>query len=299
MKFFSDIDAARPFIETAIRKYGYAPEHNYWWYKFYPEKGDEDIFVSLEEDCGLLTFRSNTALYVFSEPLAPPEKRIPVLLEYLHTVLDMPGIKRAVFEIEEETRKALLKALPPTLHARSVICILVAPIVNLEEFDPALAGGRYKHLRNAKSKFYREHSLEIVPPSDVPRARLHDIVDCWRKNRAGKDKAWGQRYHNIIDGDFKGTDSARVLVVDGVPAGFNAGWMIPNSTRYSGAIGIHNYSSPDLGMILYLEDLTWLKEHGYKEVDMGGGEKALTKFKSQFCPARFHKIYFFSVAKKS
>ena len=64
-------------------------------------------------------------------------------------------------------------------------------------------------------------------------------------------------------------------------------------------IGIHDYSVPDIGTAIYLEDLVWLKEHGYHEADMGGGERSLTAFKNKFYPASSYLSDVFSVVNRS
>lgn len=95
-------------------------------------------------------------------------------------------------------------------------------------------------------------------------------------------------------------EGRRVLIVDGRVVGLNAGWKIPNSARFYGAIGLHDYSLPDLGAILYLEDLIWMKEQGYKEADTGGSDTTLLKFKSQFGRAASqYKTHIFSITKKN
>lgn len=124
------------------------------------------------------------------------------------------------------------------------------------------------------------------------------MVFDWKKARTAGDKAYYEEYINIIDGNFKGTDTARIFVVDGKPAGMNAGWMIPNSERFYGAIGLHDYSWPELGDMLYLEDLEYLKSHGYGEVDMAGSWHGLLDFKKKFLPESYYKTHVFCVAKK-
>jgi hypothetical protein len=106
-------------------------------------------------------------------------------------------------------------------------------------------------------------------------------------------------YKQIIDGKFEGTDEARIFMVDGKPVGFNAGWMMPNRDRFYGAVGIHDYSIDDLGTMLYLEDLVWLKERGYNEVDMGGSEKSAIPFKNKFGPREWYKSSIFSVRRRT
>lgn len=63
------------------------------------------------------------------------------------------------------------------------------------------------------------------------------------------------------------------MVVDGRPVGFNAGYEVPNHPgSFTSIIGIHDYSLKDLGTVLWLEDLEWIKNAGYREFDMQGSE---------------------------
>ena len=94
-------------------------------------------------------------------------------------------------------------------------------------------------------------------------------------------------------------DEARIFIVDGTPRGINAGWMIPNTDRFYGAVGIHDFSLDSLGAMLYLEDMIFLKGRGYSEADMGGSEKSLLAFKNKFCPQSFYKTAIFSVVKQA
>jgi hypothetical protein len=117
--------------------------------------------------------------------------------------------------------------------------------------------------------------------------------------RNAGDRAYPHAYHAIIDGKFAGTRSARAFVVDGQIAGLNAGWDMPGKPGYYyGAIGLHDYSFKDLGQVLFLEDVLWIKDARYTYVDMAGGEKALTGFKNQFLPEFSYKTFVFSIVKK-
>ncbi|MBI3421078.1 MAG: GNAT family N-acetyltransferase [Candidatus Sungbacteria bacterium] len=289
-------------IGESIRRYGYAPEHNASWYRCngvedgpHAPKGARNVVARFPDKSCLLTLEEGKTIYVFSEPVAPLGHRVEALLEYLTHVLGLPGKEKVVLELESGLRKELLHALGQGLAAHAINYTLTWPVVDLGQFDPALPGGRMKHLRHARSKFYREHAVAVRDAREVDKDSLHTLIEAWRKKRGGKDRAYFSQYRAIVTNNFKGTESARALMVDGRVAGLNAGWRIPNSHRYYGAIGLHNYSWPDLGSILYLEDLAWIKEHGYRHADMGGGEKALTKFKSQFGPALCYKTHVFSI----
>src|SRR3989338_2549042 len=235
MIFFEDTLSERQRIEEAIKKYGYASEHNFWWYQCQANKESKNIFAEYEDGTGLLTIKKKDKYIIFSSPLAPESRRVPVIIEYLNCVFQSQKIEKVTFELEDELYKKLIKALPATLKARKINYSLTCPVYNLD---------------------------------------------------------------NFINENFKGSTEARILIVDEKTCGINAGWMIPNSNRFYGSLGIHDYSISGLGDILYLEDLTWLKTKGYKEADMGCGETSLTNFKNKFRPESFYRTYIFSVVKQ-
>ena len=225
-------------------------------------------------------------------------RRIHIIIKYLNYIFKSKEIQKITLELESELYKKLKETLPRTLKARSINYTLTWPVYKLKMFDDKLSGKRWKALRKTKNKFYQNHSITI---SDAKKYKdkepLHNIINEWRKKRGGGDRAYFLQYHNFIDQNFKGASEARVFITDGRACGINAGWLIPNSNRFYGVLGIHDYSLSGLGDVLYIEDLIWLKKHGYKEVDMGGGEKALTDFKNKFHPQSFYKTHIFSVVK--
>ena len=160
------------------------------------------------------------------------------------------------------------------------------PVLNMEQFDLALPGGHYKDIRNARSKFNREHKIEVVNFEKSHSESLHGVVNNWKNTLKEEEKyVFDFWYHNAIDNGFRGFKTARILIVDGKPVGFNAGYeVVNNSQRFAGIIGIHDYSLTDLGLMLWLEDLEWIKNAGYKELDMQGSEGGGLKFKMQFNP---------------
>jgi hypothetical protein len=300
VKEYSDISGERSRIEQAIKKYGYAPEHHFDWYQYCRDAADENIFV--ESDRGaLLTVKSNLGkeYYVFSSPLASPENRALLLLEYLDHVLNIPGVRKVWLELEAPLRHEFLKTLPLHLKARKINYTLTWPIMGLRDLDPEYPGGSYKSMRKEKNKFYREHAVAVHDAKMYEdRAAIRGIIDRWAVARPTNDKVWSARYYNTIENNFAGMDEARVFTVDGKAVGINAGWRIPGSQRFYGGIGIHDYSLEDLGMVLYWEDISWLKNRGYDEVDMGGTWGTAMNFKNKFTPASYYKTFIFSIGKK-
>lgn len=301
MKFYDDVAAVQPLVEETIAKFGYSPEHNFHWYQYCADekKQEKNVFVAAEQGDGLLTVLKKDSATVFSSPIASPERRLPLLVEYLEAAFAMPNVKKVWLELETPLRKDLLKALPEKFKANRLDYTLTWPVMNLKAFDAALPGGHFKYLRKAKHKFYREHQVAVLNANKFEDgASLHRIVDEWKKNRGVHERAYPTCYHNIIDGGFVGMTEARIFVLDGKPVGINAGWMIPNSKRFYGGVGIHNYAAPDLGLILYLEDVEFLKSRGYGEADMGGSWHGSLEFKNEFLPESYHKTHIFSVVKK-
>ena len=301
MIFFEDTAAEQPRIEKAIKKYGYAPEHNFSWYQCQTEKKSKNVFVEFENGAGLLTVeeKEKKECEIFSSPIAPPQHMVALILKYLDHVLCSQKIKKVTLELENDLYKESLRALPKNIKARRINYTLTWPVYELEDFDPTLSGNRWKSLRKTKNKFYREHQISVLDAKEYKnKEALHAIIEQWRKTRGAHDRAYHVQYHTFIDRNFEGATEARAFVVDGKPCGINAGWVIPNSKRFYGAVGIHDYSLPGLGDVLYLEDLSWLKAKGYKEANMGGGERALTEFKAKFHPKSYYKTHIFSVVKK-
>ncbi|MDP3964007.1 MAG: hypothetical protein Q8Q39_05960 [bacterium] len=298
MELYIDIEKARPLIEECIRKFGYAPEHNVDHYLYGGVDYAETIFVRFEDGSGLLTYRDPKAWDVFSEPLAPEDRRAGILAEFLRDAFGAPEIKKVNLELYERTRHALLKALPEDLRARSVNYTLLWPLFDLGAFDPDLPGGRYKDLRNARNAFLRDHTVNVVDARTIAKEELHKIPIAWKQTRRARDRAYTKMYDAYIDNDFRGTTHARAIIVDGHAAGINAGWTIPNSNAYYAAIGLHDYSFRDLGDVLNLEDLAFLKRAGYSHADFAGGEKALTQYKLKFGDAKVYKSFVFSIVKR-
>lgn len=297
--------------ERAIAAYGYAAEHNFQWYlhcggeyessKRLGMKKEKNIFVRFGGGFGLLTKEDKGTIYsVFSEPIAPAEHRGRVLSEYAVYVLKSLSAKKVVFDIESETREKFLAVLPSDLRALppSKAYSLVAPVVNVSAFDSKLRGKSNENPRYRRNKFFREHSLEVKNVNDAEVDVLNNIVEEWKKFRHAQGRAACERYYNLIASGFKGTERARVFVVDGRPVGFSAGWPIPNSSSYYLGVVLHDYSLPSLGVIIYLETLEWLKGSAYTHVDLGGGDKPITDFKNQFQPESWYTTYSFSVVKK-
>ena len=297
--FLNNPTAYKRIVAQAVKRYGHAPEHNVFWYQYEAHPDQKPIFVSWSNGFGLMTYKEENAWYVFSEPLAAPKKKIPVLVEFIRHALREKGIKKVVVELTAGTRKLLRQALPETLRDASINYTLTWPIFDMTKFNPALPGHGLKRLRNVRNKFYRAHRIGVRDARTVAKTDLHRIAEKWKKMRGGTDQTYDHRYRNLIENNFAGTQTARAIFVDGKAAALNASWPITNRPgHYYAGVGIHDYSMPSLGEIMNLEDLEWIKNAGYKTADFGGGEKALTNFKKKFGPSSYYKTFIFSVVRR-
>lgn len=300
MEIIDDEKIFRPLAEQGIKKFGYAPEHNLDWFFCATEPYQKPAWASWSDGSGLLIQKEEKAWYVFVNPIMPKEKTIERILEFMKYAFSQPGLEKVWLELEINERKELGEAIKNQnlTYSMKKAKADTWPVMNMEKFDPNLPGGHFKEIRNARNKFYREHKVEIKNAADCSADELKKLVDAWRKVRKARDRVYYNRYYNLIDTAFKCCKTARAVMVDGKLAGLNGGWDIPNSNNsFYAAIGLHDYSIRDLGLILYLDDLVWIKNAGYKTADMGGGEKALTKFKNQFLPESWYKTMLFSVVK--
>lgn len=182
MKFYNDMAAARPLIEETIKKFGYAPEHNFNWYRFYTDDDENDVFVASEHGDGLLTMLGEDDSRVFSSPLASPNRRAPIIMEYLEQIFQSPNVKKVWLELETPLRKEFLRKLPGHFRSNPINYTLSWPIMNMKTFDLSLPGKHYKFLRKERNKFYRDHSVSVVDAKEfVDKKALHDIIDAWKK----------------------------------------------------------------------------------------------------------------------
>lgn len=299
LKFYDDINKSQELIENSIKKYGYAPEHNFYWYKDYIDDDENGIFVANKKGEGILAMNSDDESRVFSSPVAPINKGVELLIEYIELSFKNKNIKKIWIELETPLRLKFLRVLGNKFKCNPINYSLIWPIMNMKTFDLSLPGKHFKFLRKERNKFYQNHKVEVFNAKEFKdKDSLLLIIENWKKNRMVHDRAYTVEYRNIINDNFKGTTAARVFVVDGKAVGINAGWMIPNSDTFYGSVGLHDYSLPYLGQMLFLEDITFLKNNNFGLVNMGGGEKKLTKFKDEFLPESYYKTHLFSVVRK-
>lgn len=299
MRIISNILGERELIEKAIAKNFNTVEHHYFYY-IYKNEGEEDLFFSFDNDSGILARHDQTnTWYMFSEVLAPEERKLELFLEFLKHVLNEKNGQKLTVEVSPDFRKKLLKELKNSdFKVCNINYALTWPVFDMKNWDGhKMEGKKWKDLRYYWNRFFREHKVEFKNAGEVSKEELKKLVYEWKKERNPTDRAYCEYFINAIENEFKGFDMTRVLIVNGEPCALTAGFKLPNSTYYS-SIGIYNRKHDRTGEIANMDDLIQLKNSGYEYVDFGGGEEALTEFKKKFQPHSFYKTLIFSIVKK-
>jgi len=299
MRIVDNPSQERELVEDCIKQYGHTPDHNFDWLMYCSDEGEPKAAV-WDNGYTIWYYKNKDGLIAVSDPIAPINKYQEVIGEFLKTLFE-PDRRIIFLDLRDEAHD-IIRNLYPTNYKFDYD--IVWPVANMNLFDSELPGGHFKEIRNALSKFNREHKVEIKDANLIDKNDLHGIVDRWLDDRkkAGIEELYPGRYHNMIDGSFRGTKSARAMFVDGKAVGFNAGWETPNNSgEWSAAIGLHDFSIKDLGLALLMEDLVWIKNAGYKTCDLEGSDPPALRFKTQFFPEGYktYKTYTFWLTNQS
>lgn len=300
MKIYEDINTERDRIQACINKFGWTSDHNLDWYLDSVAEEAIPVFVEFDDGTGLLTHKYSDKWRIWSDPLSRSNNAAEKVGEFSEFII-AGDIKEVWCDDVSDKIYSELKN-NNTFKLNDIYYSLLWPVLEMSKYDPFLPGGHFKDIRNARSKFYREHEVKVLKTSELIKEDLLKIVDGWFKEviKKGKEDVYDLKYRKAIENNFRGFLNSRVMLVDDRPVGINAGYEVPNySGRFAGVIGIHDYSLTDLGLILWLEDLEWIKNAGYKELDMQGDEEGGgLKFKMQFNPTIERKTETFSIIKK-
>jgi len=301
MKFYENIETERGQIESSIKKFGHTSDHNLdWWACSIISPDGVPVFVEWPDGSGLLTHRYPDKWRIWSDPLSHEADMAKRIEEFALETFKDKKIKELWCD---DVSDKIYPKLKNTAGVKSndIFYSLMWPVLDMDKYDPNLPGGHFKEIRNSRSKFYREHKAEVLNADDFTSDSLIKIVNDWLKEVTKKQKedVYDLRYRLVIKNGFKGFSTARVMVVDDRPVGFNAGYEVPNHIgRFTSVIGLHDYSVKDLGTVLYLEDLNWVKNAGYKEFDLQGTEYDWElKVKTQYGAVIERKTDTFSIQK--
>ena len=274
IRIFDDIDKERDRIRACINKYGWTSDHNLdWFIDAGSSENSRPVFAEFPDGSGLLAHDNKIEWSIWSDPLSSLESAEDKIIEFSDFAFKN-GIREVwCVDVSDNIRPSLLEK---KINVSEIYYSLLWPVLDMEKFDLSLPGDRFKEMRNARNKFYREHKVKSVSPKEIEQELLHKIVNEWKNYVLKKQKEEDIsdiKYHKAIGNYFKSFLDPRVFVVDGKPVGFNAGYEVVNRRgRFGGIIGIHDYSLNDLGTVLWLEDLEWIKNRGYQELDMQGSE---------------------------
>ena len=303
LKVVYDVVKHQKKIKKSIKKYGYFAEHNYLHYLYNQTEWNRNIFFDYDNDKILLTQfdEKNKVWSLFPNSiLAPESERLELLLETTNYILKKQKAKKFVVEVSEDVRKEILNKFKIRNGFR--VCnstdILYWPMYNMDLWDLKLRGSKWKKLRNIRNGFYKRNKVRIKNSKDIPKEELKKILLNWLKKRHSRDRVDKDYFFNLIDNNFEGVYMAKTMYINDKPCTITAGWKIPNSDNYYSAIGILDYSYPELGEIANIDDLNRLKIEGFDYVDFGGSDKVLLYFKKKFRPEKIYKTYIFSIVRR-
>lgn len=301
MKFYENIESERDRIQSCINKFGWTSDHNLdWWTCVIISPDGVPVFVEFDDGTGLLAHKYSDKWRIWSDPLSDKNVAVDKIREFSRFILN--GNVKEVWcdDVSDKIYPELKKI--GSFRLNKIYYSLLWPVMDLVNYNPMLSGGRFKDIRNAKNKFYREHRVSIVEANKIDKKELYRIIDDWKRlcGESEKGDVYDLRYRLIVNNGFRGFNTARVMLVDNQPVGFNAGYEVPNEPgRFAGVIGIHDYSIKEIGLIMYLEDIEWMKNAGYKFYDMqGSADDGGLKFKMQFNPVIERKTDTFSIIRK-
>lgn len=299
MDKISDILGNKNIILDSIKKYGHAPEHNFWHFLNLQNKNDKCVYFDFKNNTGIMAqIYKNGSSEMVSEVLAPEDKKIEIFEEFLECMLLKMKLKKAFVFVSADFKNQIQILAQKSGYHLSRARTYYSPIFNLKNFDERLPGKAWKKIRNIRNRFYKENKVEGIPSADIKKEKLRDIVFQWKRNKNSYGRAEFIKYLNIIENSFNGAKYARTLVVNGIPSTITVGWDIPNSNVYYSAIGIHNYKYKHLGEIENLDDLLYLKSTSHHYANFGTSDKSLLAFKKKFNPESIAKFHYFSVRKR-
>jgi GNAT superfamily N-acetyltransferase len=298
-------DETRKMIEQMLSRHGSAAEHNYHCYinNIKAVSPDGTPIILLDDDyTGILASYEpeNNDFRIFTEILAPKEKRAELLNKFLDYVFSLEKKPRKVWiELETDTRRNVVRALRHTPYKFNKInYTLIWPVFEMSSWNGDLMqGGEWKDLRYYWNRFFREHKVEFVTADKVSKEELKNLVIKWKKTRTTGDIAYIDYYIQAIEHDFEGYDVNRIMLVDGKVGAISAGFSVRKGYYYD-SIGLYDTEIPRCNDIANMDDLINLKKLGYEIVDFGGIEKKSLEFKKKFRPTRYYKTHTFSIVLK-
>lgn len=300
MKVCKDIAKCKSKIISSINRYGFLPEHNYHHYLCKQTANKRCIFFDFGKGKGVMAIfniKSNV-WYVANGILAPANEIADIFLKFADYALLKKKSKKISVEAGEDIKSEIVKCLEGSKYKVSMNYALYWPVYNVGEWDEKLSGKQWKKFRNIMNRFRNNFSIKVNDPKKTDKNALRSVLFSWLKRRHPRDRVDRSYYLNLIENNFRGFDMTRALSINNEICSISAGWKIPNSDDFYYGIGIFNYKYKDMGDFINLEDMMHLKKLGYKNIDLGGSDKAILNFKMKFKPEKIYKTCIFSVSRK-
>lgn len=296
MKIIKDVKQRAKEIKACLAASGSLAQHQYSLFLNYSE---EPVFFDWGENQGVMAYQKKDNWRILTDPIAAAENKKKIFLEVIDWIFKNSSAKKIILEdITGSLKKEIFTAAKKNVwRAIKSSYSLVWPMIDLANWTGQ--GGEYKRIRNEYHKFFRDNEIEFKKAKEIKAEDLSRLILKWKTQRQDNDRVHLSPYLKFAANNFQDFDTVRLMVSGGKPISIAAGWAIPNSNgAYYSCIGIYDYDYKNIGEAAYWDELTQLKEAGYKNLDLGGSEGNLLVFKMKFHPVESYITHTFSILKK-
>ena len=107
MELIKDLKKNDKLIKAAIKKHGYAAEHNYHHFLYSETKEDKNIFINFNGKGILTQLYKEKEWHMFAEVLAPKRERLKLFFRFVDHALEDEKCKKVVVEVTKEFMKEI------------------------------------------------------------------------------------------------------------------------------------------------------------------------------------------------
>ena len=166
MKVYKDIKKYKPKIISAIKKFGFLPDHNYYYYLYKQTPYKKCVCFDFGQKKCLVAFfnKNNNVWDVINGVLAPYGERYDIFLKFLDYALVKEKAKRVSVEADESLKSTIFKQLKNSKYRVSMNYALYWPVYNLKAWDENLSGKHWKKFRNIRNRFHNHSQINVEDP---------------------------------------------------------------------------------------------------------------------------------------
>ena len=191
MEIIEDFLNNKRILLKSIKKYGYAPEHNFWYFLNLQGKTDKCLYFCFQNNTGIMAqvYRDRSCEMV-AEVLAPENEKLEIFEEFLEYSLSKMKLKKLFVFVSNDFKNKIQKmARKNNKYHLSRPRAYYCPIFSLKNLDERLPGKIWKKIRNMRNRFYKDNKVEILPSKYFGKKQLGNIVMQWKWNKNSYGRA--------------------------------------------------------------------------------------------------------------